>query len=83
MACMAQEIARAGFGILSKNIGKLGMLVPGRKSNTVFYLIMEIVGYEKMTRVQRAGCRGKRKRIGGNYRACLKCRYSCREEDGG
>jgi hypothetical protein len=28
---MAQEIARAGSGILSKNIGKLGMHVPGRK----------------------------------------------------
>jgi hypothetical protein len=80
---MAQEIARAGSGILSKNIGKLDMLVPGRKVEHGILFYHGNCRFRKTTRVQRTGCRGKRKRIGGSYRACLKYRYSCPEEDGG
>jgi hypothetical protein len=82
MACMAQEIARAGFGILSKNIGKLGMLVPGRKSSTVYILSWKL-SVTKNDPGSAYRVSGQKKRIGGNYRAYLKCRYSCPEEDGG
>ncbi len=83
MECLARGIARAGSGILSKNIGKLGMLVPGRKSSTVFYLLVEIVGSENDPGSAVPVVGAKEERIGNNYRAHLKYRYSCPEENGG